>query len=325
MTGEILLHDLHPASVDLHAEVLAGLRRREKMLPCMLFYDDTGSQLFDRICELEEYYPTRTEIGILERHIDEIARGMGERVLLIELGSGSSTKTHLVLRALLNPAGYVPVDIARDHLRRAAVRIGRAFPAIPVWPICADFNGGIELPLLETPAKSRYAFFPGSTIGNFDRQGRLELLKRVEELCQPEGGGLLIGIDLVKDVDRLEAAYNDSLGVTAEFNLNLLDRINREFDADFNRDRFRHRAFFNPTESRIEMHLVSEVEQTVSIAGETIRLRSEETICTEHSYKFTVEAFVSLAAEAGLQFDEVWMDDEALFAVLLFGCDARAR
>ena len=325
MTGEILLHDLHPASVDLHAEVLDGLRRREKMLPCMLFYDDTGSQLFDRICELDEYYPTRTEIGILERNIDEIARGMGERVLLIELGSGSSTKTHLVLRALLNPAGYVPVDIARDHLRRAAVRIGRAFPAIPVWPICADFNSGIELPLLETHAKSRYAFFPGSTIGNFDRQGRLELLKRVGNLCQPEGGGLLIGIDLVKDVDRLEAAYNDSSGVTAEFNLNLLDRINREFGADFDRDRFRHRAFFNPTESRIEMHLVSEVEQTVSIAGETIRLRSEEAICTEHSYKFTVADFVSQAAEAGLQFDEVWTDDEDLFAVLLFRCDARAR
>ncbi len=267
MTAEILLHDLHPTSVDLHAKVLAGLRGREKMLPCMLFYDDTGSQLFDRICELDEYYPTRTEIGILERHIDDIARGMGERVLLIELGSGSSKKTHLVLRALQKPAGYVPVDIARDHLRRAAARIGRAFPSIPVWPICADFNNGIEL----------------------------------------------------------EAAYNDSSGVTAEFNLNLLDRINREFDADFDRDRFRHHAFFNPTESRIEMHLVSEVEQTVSIAGETIRLRSEETICTEHSYKFTVEAFVSLATEAGLQFDDVWMDDEDLFAVLLFRCDARTR
>ena len=147
--------------------------------------------------------------------------------------------------------------------------------------------------MLETHAKSRYAFFPGSTVGNFDRQGRLELLKRVGGLCQPEGGGLLIGIDLVKDVDRLEAAYNDSSGVTAEFNLNLLDRINREFGADFDRDRFRHRAFFNPTESRIEMQLVSEVEQTVSIAGETIRFRSEEAICTEHSYKFTVDAFVS--------------------------------
>jgi dimethylhistidine N-methyltransferase len=324
MTAEIFLHDLHPAPRDLRSEVVAGLRSDEKSLPCMLFYDDKGSRLFDRICELEEYYPTRTEIGILERRMGEIARRMGERILLIELGSGSSTKTHLVLRALQRPAGYVPIDIARDHLLQAAARIEEAFPEIPVRPVCADFNEPIELPPLETPVERRFAFFPGSTIGNLDRKGRVELLSRVHALCQPEGGGLLIGIDLVKDVDRLEAAYNDASGVTAEFNLNLLDRINRDFGADFDRDRFRHHAFFNEDECRIEMHLVSEEDQTVSVSGERFEIEADETICTEHSYKFTIDGFAALAAEANLELDGVWTDDEDLFAVLLLRCDARS-
>lgn len=320
MAGDVSLYDLHPTNSDLRDTVIAGLRRLDKQLPCLLFYDDCGSRLFDRICQQSEYYPTRTEIEILESSAPAIAQRMGERVLLIELGSGSSTKTHLILKALHNPAGYVPVDIARDHLKQAAARIGRAFPSIPVWPVCADFNEMDRLPELEVTPKSRYAFFPGSTIGNLNRARRLKLFSRIMKWCRPEGGGLLIGIDLVKDVGRLEAAYNDSAGVTAQFNLNLLERMNREFGADFEADQFRHHAFFNAAESRIEMHLVSKIEQTVSIAGESIQFRPEETICTEHSYKFSVDGFAEFASQAGFRFDDVWMDDDKLFAVLLLHC-----
>jgi L-histidine N-alpha-methyltransferase len=311
------LHDLHPEPDDLFSEVVEGLRAEQKTLPCKYFYDARGSQLFDRICELEEYYPTRTELGILNERAAEISDAVGDNVLVVELGSGSSTKTHGLLRALASPAGYVPVDISREHLTEAAERIARDFPSLPVWPVCADFNFEIDLPEHGAEERQRLIFFPGSTIGNFDQHARRTLLRRMVDLCGAQGGQLLIGIDLVKDAAQLENAYDDAEGVTAAFNRNLLHRINRELDSNFAPDRFSHRAYFDASESRIEMHLVSQVDQVVVIDGQEFHFESGENICTEHSYKFTVAGFGSLAAEAGWAIEESWTDRDNLFAILL--------
>jgi dimethylhistidine N-methyltransferase len=311
------VHDLHPEPADLRSEVLAGLRAKRKTLPCKYLYDARGSRLFDRICELEEYYPTRTEIGILSERAGEIADAVGPGALVIELGSGSSTKTHGLLRALDRPVGYVPIDISREHLTEAAERIAADFPALDVWPVCADFNVPIELPDHGLDERSRLVFFPGSTIGNFDADARKALLRRMRSLCGEGEGRLLIGVDLIKDVDRLENAYDDALGVTAAFNRNLLYRINRELDSNFQPDRFRHRACFEPDESRVEMQLVSEIDQTVEIDGERFEFESGEAICTEHSYKFTIDGFARRAGEAGWRLERSWTDDEELFAILL--------
>lgn len=311
------LHDLHPAPDDMVAEVVQGLSAEDKTLPCKYFYDARGSRLFDRICELEEYYPTRTEIGILEERAGDIAEEIGESALVIELGSGSSTKTHVLLRSLARPAGYVPLDISREHLGEAAERIGSEFPGLPVWPVCADFNDPIELPPLRTAEQERLVFFPGSTIGNFDEAGRLALLRQMVALCGDGGGRLLLGIDLVKDVKQLEDAYDDAEGVTAAFNRNLLLRINRELEADFDVERFAHRARFDRDASRIEMHLVSDVDQIVQVDGHAFHFEPGETICTEHSYKFTIDGFRQLAAQAGWSLDQSWTDPDELFAILL--------
>lgn len=311
------LHDLHPDPDDLHAEVIAGLSRARKTLPCKYFYDARGSLLFDRICELDEYYPTRTEIGILESASDEIADYVGEKALVIELGSGSSTKTDLLLRALPAPAGYVPVDISREHLTDAAERIAGRFPGLEVWPVCADFNAEIGLPDFDHDEHERIVFFPCSTIGNLHAADRRALLERIVRLCGPAGGRLLLGIDLVKDVRQLEQAYDDAQGVTAAFNRNLLQRINRELDADFDLDRFAHLARFDRQHSRIEMHLVSQAAQVVEIDGRRFEFARGESICTEHSYKFTIDGFSALARDAGWTFERAWTDDDDLFAVLL--------
>lgn len=312
------LHDLHPEPDDLLSEVVAGLRKDRKTLPCKYFYDAEGSRLFDRICELEEYYPTRTEIAILDQHASDISAAVGPRALVIELGSGSSTKTHGLLRALDSPAGYVPIDISCEHLTDAAERIANRFPGLPVWPVCADFNTSIDLPDYGVDAGQRLIFFPGSTIGNFSRAARLALLERIAELCGNEGGQLLIGIDLVKETSRLESAYNDADGVTAAFNLNLLRRINRELGTNFNLDRFTHFARFEPEDSCIVMYLSSDVEQTIELEGQTYHFERGEKVCTERSYKFRVDGFAALAAEAGWSLEYSWTDREGLFATLLF-------
>jgi len=311
------LHDLHPEPADLHSEVVSGLRAERKTLPCKYFYDAEGSRLFDRICELDEYYPTRTEVGILNDRADEIADAIGPQPMVIELGSGSSTKTHGLLRALDRPVGYLPVDISREHLTDAAERIASEFPDLPVWPVCADFNEAIELPDHGMDEGQPLIFFPGSTIGNFGEVAREELLRRMSDLCETKGGQLLIGIDLVKDVEILENAYDDADGVTAAFNLNLLHRINRELDSNFQPELFEHRALFEPEASRIEMHLVSQVDQTVEIEGETFEFESGEDICTEHSYKFTIDDFSERAGAAGWSTEQSWTDPEDLFAILL--------
>jgi dimethylhistidine N-methyltransferase len=296
------------------ADVLAGLRSPRKTLPCKYFYDERGSALFERICDLEEYYPTRTELAILRAHGGEMADALGPACLLVEYGSGSSAKTRLLLDRLARPAGYVPVDISREHLLRTAERLRADYPRLPVLPVAADFTAAFALPRTQRPARRRVVYFPGSTIGNFGPREAVALLRGVASLCG-HGGGLLIGIDLRKQREVLERAYDDALGVTAAFNLNLLARINRELGADFDLARFAHRALWRDAASRIEMHLVSREEQRVRLAGETFQFRAGETICTEHSHKYTVEGFGALAARGGLAQRRVWTDAAQRFSV----------
>jgi len=305
-------HDYHPTPSDLRAEVLAGLALPRKRLSPKLFYDAEGSRLFDAICELPEYYPTRTEIGILRRHGAEMAKHLGRDALLVELGSGSSLKIRVLLEAL-RPAVYMPVDISREHLLRSAESLAAAFPGLQVHAACADYSVPFELPV-DDHEHARAAFFPGSSIGNFEPPEAERLLRRVGVILGP-GGRLLIGVDLIKDRRVLEAAYNDVQGVTAAFNKNLLARINRELDGGFDLDAFRHEAFFNMDERRIEMHLLCIREQQVPVAGLTFGFEEGETIHTECSYKYGIDDFHALARRAGYEPEQVWTDAGPLFSV----------
>lgn len=312
-----VLLNLQPDAAVFLADVLAGLTARPKTLPCKYFYDERGSRLFDAICELPEYYLTRTEDWVIKRYAREMADQIGPGVMLVEYGSGSSTKTRALLDALDDPVAYVPVDISREHLRATAEALSRAYPEIEILPVCADFTQPFRLPTPRRPPTHAAVFFPGSTIGNFQASAVRAMLRHLATMCGA-GGGLLIGIDLQKDAGAIEAAYNDARGVTAEFNLNLLRRINRELDADFQLEAFRHRAVYDPALGRIEMSLVSAAEQTVSIAGRRITLARDEAIVTEHSHKYTVPGFAALAADAGLTLRRTWTDARQQFAVLHF-------
>lgn len=295
-------------------EALAGLRQAQKTLPCKYFYDQRGSQLFDRICELPEYYPTRTEAGIMADNIAAMASVFGEDCLLIEYGSGSSTKTRILLDHLPHLAGYVPMDISREHLHQTAESLASAYPNIDILPLCADYTAPFELPETDRPVRSRVVYFPGSTIGNFHRPEAAAFLGRIAEVCGP-GGALLVGVDLRKSAAVLEPAYNDSLGVTAEFNLNLLRRMNRELGADFEVAHFAHAAWYDEAIGRIEMHLVSLRAQTVRLGGEAVRFAEGETLWTECSYKYSLPEFALLAATAGFGVREVWTDRDRKFSV----------
>jgi len=295
---------------DFATAVLAGLRHHQKELPCKYFYDDEGSRLFDLICELPEYYPTRTETKLLRDKAGEFARAIRDEVELIEFGAGSLAKAGIVLEALRNPRAYVPIDISGDYLGQMAAKFARAFPTVPVYPVVADFTKPLKL--VATGAR-RVGFFPGSTIGNFTRAEASAFLRRAASLLK--GGGLLIGVDLVKDPAILHAAYNDAAGVTEAFNKNILVRANKELDANFDPDAFAHYAFYNPTHQRIEMHLMSMEDQKVSVAGECIAFTEGETIHTENSHKYTVEGFRELATEAGFVPKQVWTDPNRLFSV----------
>jgi len=306
------LLDLAPPAADLRRDALAGLSQRPRTLPCKYFYDDHGSWLFDQICTLPEYYPTRTELVISRRYAAEIAAACGPQALLLELGSGSSTKTRIILDHLRAPAGYVPVDIARDFLRHAADELAAAYPGLPVVPVCADFTQPFTPPALA--ARRTIVYFPGSTIGNFTADDAAELLRTIAGLMGPEGG-LLIGVDLRKDPNMLVRAYNDARGVTAAFNLNLLTRLNRELSADFDLAHFQHRATWDPTPGRIEMQLVSKRDQAVHIDDQSIEFRAGEPIRTEYSHKYTLDQFASMASTAGLAVRKVWTDHARLFSV----------
>jgi len=292
-------------------DVLAGLSRIQKSIPPKYLYDAEGSRLFDAICDLPEYYPTRTETAILAGHADDMAARIGPGAVVVEFGSGSSVKIRLLLDALQDCRGYVPVDISGEHLSAAALRLGADYPALPIQPVVADYTRPFPLPAL---SGRRVGFFPGSTIGNFSPGEAMGFLCTAAEIIGP-GGGLLVGADRRKDPAVLVPAYDDAAGVTAAFNMNLLTRMNRELGADFEPDRFAHRARYDGDRHRIEMHLESLETQTVSIAGETFRFEAGETIHTENSHKFDRDSFAALAEPAGFRLSKSWTDAEGWFDV----------
>ncbi len=310
--GAIRFYDNHPTPVDFYTEVINGLQEVPKAIPPKFFYDETGSRLFDAICELPEYYPTRTETALLCQHAEEIANLIGKECLLIEPGSGSSQKVRMLLEAL-QPAAYMPMDISRNYLLQAAQQLAAEYPWLEVHATCIDFTSELTLHS-DLPRAHRVAFFPGSSIGNFEPAAAIVFLRNIARMVGANGG-LLIGVDLKKDESILNAAYNDVQGVTAQFNLNLLSRINRELDADFNLKSFEHEAFYNPDAGRIEMHLASCLAQTVTIGEVKISLAHNETIHTENSYKYSIEEFSSLAKTAGFEQVNVWTDADRLFSL----------
>jgi len=294
----ISLHDLSPGRTASLEEVLRGLRSPQKELPCKLFYDDRGSHLFEQITALDEYYPTRAEQRIMRAAGREIAARVGPECLLVEYGSGNSQKTRILLDHLERPVGYVPIDISREQLQRSVAVLADDYPHLRVLPVCADYTGLLDLPTSLGPAGRRVAYYPGSTIGNFVPQDAKRFLARIAEVCGPDGG-LLIGVDLKKDPLMLHRAYNDALGITAAFNLNILTRLNRELGANFALEKFRHYAFYNPVFDRVEMHLVSLLEQVVRVGNVSIRFEPGESIWTEGSYKYNLHEFAELAQTAG--------------------------
>ncbi len=298
-------------------EVLAGLSKPARQLSCKFFYDEPGAHLFRQICDLPEYYVTRTEIEILRLHGAEIATVLGSQIELIGLGTGAGSKTKILLEELDRPAVYVPIDISREQLERSAERFRKTFPSLQILPVAADYLEPFELPLPRHLSSRSVVYFPGSTIGNFEPDDATEFLSRVVELAG-EGGGLLIGVDLQKDRHVIEAAYNDSAGVTAKFNKNLLARINRELGADFDLAHWLHYAVYNPAEGRVEIYLISEIDQAVRIADRTFEFRAGEKILTEYSYKHTINGFIMLARQAGFDFGRVWTDDQRWFGVFYF-------
>src|SRR5215212_9387821 len=287
------------------SQTVAGLSRSPRTLPCKFFYDDRGSQLFGRICDLPEYYITRAELQILRLQGAEIAKSLGSRIELIGLGTGAGTKTRILLEELDDPVVYIPIDISREQLENSTARFRRLFPGMAIFPICADYLEPFELPLPRPPSTRSIIYFPGSTIGNFEPEAAASFLGRLAELAGHDGG-LLIGVDLQKDSATIERAYNDAVGVTADFNLNLLVRINHELGGDFVLKNWRHKAVYNATVGRIEMYLISMADQHVHIGGRNFRFSAGERILTEYSYKHTPPGFTLLANKAGFQFQHLW-------------------
>jgi dimethylhistidine N-methyltransferase len=305
-------------------DTIKGLSSRKKTIPCKYFYDKRGSELFEEICEQPEYYPTRTELDIMERNVGEMAANIGQRCQLIELGSGASIKTRLLLEELERPAGYVPVDISANFLHETARELAREFPHVPVLPVAADFTSEFEVPETPLRARKKAVYFPGSTVGNFIPERVVNLLYRMSQIVGKRGG-LLIGVDLKKNKSTLEAAYNDEKGVTAAFNLNILNRLQKDLNAEIDPDQFEHLAYYNETEGRIELHLVSKRNQSIRLNGDEFRLESGETIHTENSYKYDLEEFRQLALLAGFERFKVWADDRNLFSVQYFEANHTGR
>ena len=297
-------------------EAVAGLSRPQKVLPCKFLYDEAGSRLFNEICELEEYYPTRTESQILCDNIDEIAGLIGGDCQLVEFGSGNSTKTRHLLAHLPSIAAYVPIDISKPQLLNSAVQLASEFPGLEISPLEADYEEVLEIPYPKRKPSRTVAFFPGSTIGNFDPTEAVVFLRKIGWLCG-RGGGLLIGVDRKKSKRILEPAYNDRKGVTAKFNLGILARANRELGVDFDLRTFWHRAPYNETHGRIEVHLVSDRTQIVHFDSQEFRFVDGEYITTEYSHKYTLPGFAGLALRAGFELVRNWEDPQHLFSVLL--------
>jgi dimethylhistidine N-methyltransferase len=312
--GVVRFHDFLPESNSFLADVLAGLARPQKTLPPKYFYDARGCELFEKICELPEYYPTRTELAIMGEHAGAMAKFLGPDCQLIEFGSGSSRKTRILIEQLQPPL-YVPIDIADAAMRAAAAGLARAFPWLNITGVCADYTKPLTLPeFTGVPIRRKAVYFPGSTIGNFTPQEAIEFLRLARRMVGP-GGALLIGVDLKKDKKVLDAAYDDAAGVTAAFNLNLLQRINRELGGDFELRRFRHKAFFDENNSWVEMHIESVAAQFAHVGGARFRFSTGETIHTEISCKYSVEEFQALAHRGGFEPVETWIDAANLFSV----------
>ena len=311
---QIQLSDFKPVRERFRADVLSGLQKKPKELPCKYFYDDRGSHLYERICQLEEYYIPRTEVAIMESSIEEMVELLGQMVLLIEYGSGSSVKTRVLLDHLHEPAAYVPIDISREQLLRVTKQLALDYPGLEVLPVCADYTSDFKLPAPKRPCKCVVGYFPGSSIGNFNPARARLFLERIATTCGP-GGGLLIGVDLKKDPAVLHRAYNDAQGITSAFNLNLLERINRELGCDFQPEFFEHYAFYNPREGRVEMHLISRKNQTVHLDDVVISFAKGESIWTESSYKYSLDDFKKMASDAGLKVEKVWTDEQQWFSI----------
>jgi dimethylhistidine N-methyltransferase len=312
--GVVRFYNFLPEGKTFLDEVLEGLSRPQKAIPPKYFYDERGSRLFEAICDLPEYYPTRTEMAILRAHLAAMVQFVGPEAELIEFGSGAGIKTQILVEAL-HPPLYVPIDIDSAMLKKASGELARLFPWINITGICADYSLPLVLPqFVGVPIRRKAVFFPGSTIGNLTPEEALEFLRRTRSLAGT-GGVMLIGVDLKKDKALLDAAYDDAQGVTAQFNLNLLARINCELGGDFQPQCFAHRAFYDEAQGRIEMHLESLYSQFVRIAGRRFDFAPGETIHTEISCKYTVEEFQALAQQAGFTTDRVWTDERQMFSV----------
>ena len=304
------------ASAEEIRELLEGLQKseNEKEISPKYFYDERGSQLFDEITRLPEYYPTDTEIEIMRANIGEMVELIGPQASIIEFGAGSSVKVRILLENLKALAAFVPVDISEEHLLAAAAEMQEEFPNVPIHPVAADFTKPFDLPSPEVTPIRNIVYFPGSTIGNFTEEDALDLLKVMHHEAG-EGGALLIGVDLQKDPKIIEDAYNDSQGVTAEFNRNMLRHLNREFGADFDVASFKHDAKYDEDEGRVVLRLISEKRQAVNIGGEQVTIAKDEGILTEYSHKYTLEGFAAMAEAAGFRVEKVWMDPDQLFSV----------
>jgi dimethylhistidine N-methyltransferase len=317
LQGSVRVTDLGPAATDFLREAVAGLSASPPTLPSKFFYDERGSDLFREICELPEYYITRTETALLERYAGEMAASIGANAQLVGLGTGAGVKTRMLLQHLDNVIAYVPVDISKQRLIESAGELSRVMPHLEILPVVADYMQEFALPQPSRRPDHVAVYFPGSTIGNLQPESARAFLARICRLCGRDGG-LIIGVDLEKPRAVLHAAYNDSAGVTAEFNRNVLVRANRELGANFVLECWQHRAIYNEQEHRIEMHLISEKEQTVQLGGREFRFREGDEIISEYSYKHTIEGFGELAKSAGFRRANVWTDPQQWFAVFHF-------
>ncbi len=306
--------DRRPPASELLEIVQRGLRASPKRLPSWLFYDERGSELFEQICEQPEYYLTRAEIALLDAHAGDIADVLGPDVRLVEYGSGNAVKTRQLLSHLASPVCYVPVEIEPEALTASVQRLAERFPSLPMQPLHADFTRPLRLPIPPRAPRRTVIYFPGSTIGNFEQRDAVQLLRTMRDEMG-EAGGVLIGVDLKKDAARIEAAYNDRAGVTAEFTLNMLARLNRELGCDFHLDGFRHRAHYNALAGRIETHIISMREQKVRVGRMLAGFAEEEAMLVEYSCKYSLEDFAAMAGKAGLEVARVWLDPEKLFSV----------
>ena len=296
------------------SEIVDGLSADQKQISPKYFYDERGSQLFDEITQLPEYYLTNTELGIMRDNIDEIVAMVGKQASLIEFGSGSSLKTRVLLEHLSELAAYVPVDISEEHLHASADEIRSEFPHVDILPVVADFTRRFDLPTPMVMPVRNVVYFPGSTIGNFEHDMAMELL-RVMHLEAGKNGALMIGVDLQKDPKVIEDAYNDSAGVTAEFNLNMLQHLNRDYGADFDVSEFTHSASYDEDKGRVIIELVSQTDQVFQVADTTFDIADGEAILTEYSHKYTLDGFAAMANAAGFSVEKVWTDAKQLFSV----------